>query len=285
MTSPIKELTAFGLKPKKHMGQNFLTDISVPDMIIKKAGICEDDIILEIGAGLGIMTKQAAIMAKKVYAVEKDYNLSDILTKKIEFADFPKNINVINKDIFKVDLIEIYKENDSKIIVLGNLPYNISSQILVKLIKERKAVKKAVIMLQKEAAERILAAPCCKKYGRLTVMLNFCGNISKLCDVKSHLFYPKPKVDSSVISIDFFENNVFNAIDEKFLFTIIKTAFGKRRKNLRNALYNSTLNMEKNYISEILEKINIDPKRRGETLSVKEFVELSNSIFLERNIV
>ena len=200
MTYPLKILSAWNLRPQKRLSQNFLTDPSFAENIIKKAEINQNDTILEIGAGIGALTVPAAFLAKKVYAVEKDSRLITLLKTEC-LTDNISNVEVINEDILNLNLKDIVKS--SSIIVIGNLPYNISSQIIVKLINERDIIRKAIVTLQKEMAQRLLAKPCCKDYGRLTVMLNYCSSVSKLADIDPHLFYPKPKVSSSVINITF----------------------------------------------------------------------------------
>ena len=161
---------------------------------------------------------------------------------------------------------------------MGNLPYNISSQILVQLVKSRASVKRAILMFQKELAQRITSQPSSKDYGRLTVMLQYCAEVEKLLDVKAPHFFPKPKVDSEVLEIRFQETPKFLAHDEGLLFSVIKAAFGKRRKTLKNALAGSALDIDAGRALNILENAGVDPVRRAETLSVQEFVNLSNAL-------
>ena len=215
MTSVLKPIFQYKVKPNKNLGQNFLTDPSTANMIIKKAELLPQDTILEIGPGLGGLTFPIASTVKKVYAVEKDTKLINILNHQIIKKGF-SNIELINNDILYFDINSLCK-NKQKIIVIGNLPYKISSQIIVKLINNRDIIKKAVIMLQKETVQRLLAKPKTKDYGRLTAMLNYCSKTTKLCNVDSHLFYPKPKVDSAIIKIDFLKNYPIKAADEKLL--------------------------------------------------------------------
>jgi len=163
-------------------------------------------------------------------------------------------------------------------VVMGNLPYNISSQILVQLIKSRSALTRAVFMIQKELSQRITAQPGCKDYGRLSVMLGYCANIKKIADVKASVFFPKPKVDSEVLELKFKKGLEYPANDETYFFSVIKAAFGNRRKILKNALAASALNIDANTAQNILEKSGIDPVRRAETLTIEEFVKLSNNL-------
>ena len=167
-----------------------------------------------------------------------------------------------------------------KIVVLGNLPYNISSQVVIQLMKSRSVINRAILMFQKEVAQRIIAKPGCKDYGRLSVMLQYCADITKLIDLSASLFFPKPKVASEVLEIKFKNTINYQAKDETFFFRVIKAAFSKRRKTLKNALSKSGLDVDAATANNVLESSGIDPVRRAETLSVQEFVTLSNSLYI-----
>ena len=276
MTSPRALLSAWNLSPKKQFGQNFLSDPSTAEMIVSRAGISEEDIVLEVGAGLGALTVPIAMTANTVYAVEKDRNLLPVLHSELRAKNLD-NILILNENILDVDIESLAAKHGRRISVMGNLPYNISSQILIKLIIQRHFVNRAVLMFQKELSERICAKPGGKDYGRISVMLQYCACITKIADVKASLFFPKPRVDSQIIEIKFRETPVFPADNEKFLFSVIKAAFGKRRKTLKNSLSGSGLGIDANIANTILNKAGIDPVRRAETLTVEEFVKLSNS--------
>ena len=277
MTSPRILLAAYNIRPKKKLGQNFLADPSTAKMIVNCSEILPDDVVMEIGAGLGALTIPVARRVQKVFAVEKDRQIIDIL--KIELlASNLSNVAIIEKNILMVDIKTLVKNIDRKIVVMGNLPYNISSQILVQLVKTRNVISRAILMFQKEMAQRITAQPGCKDYGRLTVMLRYCSDIKKLADVKASLFFPKPKVDSEVLEIRFKERLEYSAKDEAFLFRVIKAAFGNRRKTLKNALAASALDIDTNTAKNVLESSDIDPIRRAETLNIEEFVRLSNNL-------
>ncbi len=277
MTSPKILLAAQKLHPKKQLGQNFIVDPGFTEMVVKRAGILPEDIILEIGAGLGALTIPLARRAKKVFAVEKDRQIIPILNMEILVSGLT-NIMIIEKDILSVDIKALVEDMGGKIVVMGNLPYNISSQILVQLIRSRKGIHRAVLMFQKELAQRITAETGCKDYGRLTVMLRYCSNIKKLVDAKASLFFPKPKVDSEILELKFKKDIDHEAVDESFLFKVIKAGFGNRRKTLKNALAASELNVDPDTAKRVLEKSGIDPVRRAETLTVEEFVTLSNTL-------
>jgi len=277
MRSPKVLLAAHNIRPKKYLGQNFLADPNTAAMIVRRANILKDDVVLEIGAGLGALTIPLAQHVRKVFAVEKDRQILDLL--KIEIlVNKLENVVLLEKDILNTDIQALVKNRQQKIIVMGNLPYNISSQVLVQLVKARKTVSRAVLMFQKELAQRLTAQPGCKEYGRLTVMLRYCSDITKLADVSAHLFFPKPKVDSEVLEFRFKTQPEYLADDEAFLFKVIKAAFGNRRKTLKNALGASELKMDAKTAKKLLERAGIDPVRRAETLTVKEFVKLSNNL-------
>ena len=277
MTSPRKLLAAHNIRPKKQLGQNFIVDPAFTEMLVKRAGILPEDIILEIGAGLGALTIPLARRAKKVFAIEKDRQIIAILNMEVLVSGLT-NISIIEKDILSVDMTALVEDMGGKIVVMGNLPYNISSQILVQLIRSRGGISRAVLMFQKELAQRITAETGCKDYGRLTVMLRYCSDIKKLVDAKASLFFPKPKVDSQILELKFKKEIDHKAADEPFLFKVIKAGFGNRRKTLKNALATSELNIDPNTATVVLEKSGIDPIRRAETLTVEEFVRLSNTL-------
>jgi len=277
MTSPRILLAAHNIRPKKQMGQNFIVDPAFTEKIVKRAEILPEDIILEIGAGLGALTIPLARRAQKVFAVEKDRQIIPILNMEILVSGLT-NISIIEKDILSVDVKALVEDMGGKIVVMGNLPYNISSQILVQLVRSREGISRAVLMFQKELAQRITAETGCKDYGRLTVMLRYCSDIKKLTNVKASLFFPKPKVDSQILELKFKKKIEHKASDEQFLFKVIKSGFGNRRKTLKNALSASDLNIDPNTATMVLEKSGIDPIRRAETLTVEEFVKLSNNL-------
>ena len=221
MTSPRSILSAWDLRPKKQLGQNFLADPSTAKMIVARAGLTSDDVVLEIGAGLGALTIPAAQTVKRVYAVEKDDHLAHALESELGRQDIG-NVIIINKDIFDLNIREIAGNEKEKLVILGNLPYNISSPVLFYLIDARDVVGRAVLMFQKELARRLLAGPGTKDYGRLSVMLQYVADLKRIASVSAHLFVPKPKVDSEVIEISFkkvIENPVS---DEKVLSEIVK---------------------------------------------------------------
>jgi 16S rRNA (adenine1518-N6/adenine1519-N6)-dimethyltransferase len=282
MTSPRALLTAWDIQAKKQLGQNFLNDPNVARAIVNKAGVTGDDVVLEIGPGLGAMTIPAAALASRVIAVDKDGRIIDLLRTELLAAGI-ENVEIREADILRVDLEATAREAGRPLVVLGNLPYNISSQVVVQLIHARRRIDRAVLMLQKEMAQRICAGPGSKDYGRLSVMLGYCADTQVLMQVRAPLFFPSPKVDSTVVGIRFIDPPAFPAHDEALLFHVVKAAFGKRRKTLRNALSQSDLDLDPSTCERLLETAQVDPMRRAESLSVSAFVRLSNIIGTHRH--
>lgn len=277
MTSPKLLLKAWNLRPKKSLGQNFLSDPSTAENIVSKAHLSPEDVVLEIGAGLGALTTVLAPVVKKVYAVEKDRQLiellkTELLTKRIS------NCEIIADNILYMDLQTLADKVGGKFTVFGNLPYGISSQILIKIIQSRSTIERAILMFQRELAQRITAQPGGKNYGRITAMLRYCADIRTLVNVKASVFYPPPKVDSSVIETRFKSTTMYGSHDEAMLYAVIKAAFGNRRKTLKNALAASALRIDSKTAMEALKSAGIDPSRRAETLGPEEFVSLEISL-------
>ncbi|SMC56066.1 dimethyladenosine transferase [Desulfocicer vacuolatum DSM 3385] len=270
-TYPGVLLKSSSLFAKKELGQNFLADPQAAAMIVQRAGIKKEDTVLEIGPGLGALTVHIARQAHKVYAVEKDTRLIPLITGELE-QEGVDNVTLINKDIFKVDIRQL--AGDGKLLVIGNLPYNISSQVLFQLVENRDVVPRAILMFQKELAQRIVAPPGGRDYGRLSVVMQYCSRVSTVTDVGGQLFFPKPEVESRVVAVDFFDTIQFPQDQEKYLFRVVKAAFSKRRKTLRNSLAGAELGINTTQAAQALEGAGIDPVRRAETLTVEEFIAL-----------
>jgi 16S rRNA (adenine1518-N6/adenine1519-N6)-dimethyltransferase len=280
MPSPMVLFNARNLKAKKNLGQNFLADPSTAAMIVARSQLAEDDVVLEIGAGLGALTIPAGRFVRRVYAVEKDGVLYEILASWIASQGI-ENIEVIQSDIFDIDVPSIAAAEHRKLIVMGNLPYNISSPTLFYLMRVRRHIHRAILMFQKEVTQRLIAVPGTKEYGRLSVMLQYAAEIRPLASVAAHLFTPRPKVDSMVVEIRFRECIDDPVADENRFSGIVKAAFGKRRKMLKNTLSDSELDIGPQEAERILTKAGIDPSRRAETLSVSEFVALDRAFAIE----
>jgi 16S rRNA (adenine1518-N6/adenine1519-N6)-dimethyltransferase len=277
MTSPAQLINIWKLRPKKQLGQNFLIEPSTAEMIVRRSGLQPPDVVLEIGAGLGALTVPLARIARKVYAVEKDKQLIEVL-RNILVSNDCDNVILLNENILAVNITRLAHDESVKLVVYGNLPYNISSQILVHLISARAAVSHCVLMFQKELAQRIASPSGSKTYGRLSVMLQYCADIRCIAKVKASLFYPKPKVDSEIIEIKFRTEPIYVADDEEFFFRVVKAAFSKRRKTLKNAISGSGLVSDSATAARLLEAAGIDPSRRAETLGIEEFVKLGNRL-------
>lgn len=275
MTNPSQVLRIQNLQPKKLLGQNFLKDPSTAEMIVRRSGLAPEDFVLEIGAGLGALTLPLARSAKQVYAVEKDGDLVKVLAEILQ-SHGCGNVSLIHRNILDVDIGKLAREANRRLVVYGNLPYNISSQILIYLIHARQAITRCVLMLQKELAHRVMAPPGSRDFGRLSVLLQYCADVHSLAVIKSNLFYPRPKVDSEVIAVDFKDAPTLPADDETLFFKVVKAAFSKRRKTLKNALSGSELVIDTGKAEAVLNASDIDPLRRAETLDVDEFVRLSN---------
>lgn len=278
MTSPAVLMKAWKLYPKKQLGQNFLTDANMAAAIVGYADVSTGDVALEIGAGLGSLTLPLARQARKVIAVEKDRRLVKLLNTELAAAGLD-NVTLLQQDILKLDIPSLAKAENTCLTVVGNVPYNISSQIMVQLLRARAHLKTSVLMFQKELAQRITAPPGSKAYGRISVMVQYCARVKVLTEVKAGLFFPKPNIDSLVLGMGFDPDVEEKAEDEAFFFQVIKAAFSKRRKTLRNALSEFIPGFDARMSARALEQAGIDPVRRAETLTVDEFVHLANSIY------
>jgi 16S rRNA (adenine1518-N6/adenine1519-N6)-dimethyltransferase len=260
----------------KSLGQNFLIDDTIIDRIVDGANIGENDYVMEVGPGIGTLTREMAKRSKKVVAIEIDKSLIPILKDTLSDLD---NAEVVNSDILRVDINELIDEklNGGPIKLVANLPYYITTPIVMKFLEEDIPVTNIVVMVQKEVADRMKAEPNTKDYGALSVAVQYYCDVEIVAKVPRHLFMPQPNVDSTVIALNVRENPVYKVDNEEIFFKVVKASFGQRRKTLLNSL--STLGfLNKDEIKEVLQNSNIDEKRRGETLSIEEFSNLSNTI-------
>lgn len=267
-----------GFRHSKSLGQNFLSDIHIIEDIVDGSDIEPEDLVIEIGPGMGVLTAAAAERAGKVIAVEIDKKLIPILKETLAEYD---NVEVINADIMKTDLTEIVEANrptdGGKVRVIGNLPYYITTPIIMKLLEENVPADSITIMMQKEVADRIKAAPGGKDYGALTVAVGFYCTITHVADAPKEVFVPRPKVDSTVIRLDLRKECPVDLIDQKIFFETVKGGFGQRRKTLLNSL-TGVRGLPKPEIADALDAAGIDRKRRAETLSLGEFACVANEI-------
>lgn len=271
----------YGFKFSKSLGQNFLIDENILYKIIDGAEISKEDGVIEIGPGIGTLTQVLAERAGKVVAVEIDKNLMPILEETLREAD---NVEVINQDVLKLDLHGLIRDKfeGKPVKVIANLPYYVTTPIIMKFLEERIPVSSMVVMIQKEVADRMQAKPGTKDYGALSVAVQYYCEPRMITKVPKSVFIPQPKVESTVIQLKVLENPKVKVKDEGLLFDIVRAAFGKRRKTLLNALSSSNLGLDKEKIKEILSKSNIQEERRGETLTIEEFAHLADCIFAYR---
>lgn len=266
----------YNFKFTKSLGQNFLVDDSVPRDIVSGAEVCKDDLVIEIGPGVGTLTAQLLNVAKKVVAIELDDTLIPILDQ--ELGSHP-NFMLIHNDALKVDFNEIIGEEKS-VKLVANLPYYVTTPIIIKLLKDNYKFKSLTIMIQKEVAERMDAEPNCKDYGALSLLVQYYCTTGIVRSVPPSCFMPRPKVDSIVIKLDRLEKPRVEVKDEKLLFEIIRGSFNMRRKTLWNGVKCIGLPKEKAEVA--FANAGIDPKRRGETLSLEEFAALADAMYDQR---
>lgn len=275
MNSPREIIRHYAVKPRKRMGQSFLMEKNVIRRIASIAQVTTNDIVVEIGAGIGVLTEDLAQNAAKLIAVELDDKLVELLRDKLLKYN---NVQIYSGDILKFDFGAIVRDGQQKIKVIGNIPYNISSPVLFHLLSFRKIIGSFVLMLQKEVIQRLVASPGGKDYGVPSVILQMFAAVEKVLDVPAGCFYPRPKVESSVMKGFFLERPLLELADEDFFIRLVRDAFSQRRKMLINNLKKSKLleGVSESFLKEALELAGIDGHRRGETLSIEEFGHLSN---------
>ncbi len=245
MTHPGQLLKENKLYAGKELGQNFLSDPNTARIIVEKTGISKETHVLEIGPGLGALTIHIAKTTPNITVVEKDFRIIPLLEQELANENLD-HVNIINKDVLKVDLKEL--AGDKKLVVIGNLPYNISSQILFKLVENRSVIEEAFLMFQKELANRIISSPGGRDYSRLSAVVQYASNIKWISNVGPSAFFPRPDVDSTILNFKFSKPTDFNRKQEQLLFQIIKSAFSKRRKSLKNSRVGGDLELKKEFI-------------------------------------
>ena len=274
----IKERHNFQLS--KSLGQNFITDKSVIEKIVEGSDVTENDLVIEIGPGIGVLTAEAAESAAKVVAIEIDKKLIPILAETLGEYD---NIRVVNQDILKTDINEIIEEERAAgnftggVKIMGNLPYYITTPIIMGILEKGVEADSITIMMQKEVADRIKSEPGNKIYGAISVAVQYYCEVEQVASVPKEVFVPRPKVDSAVLKLSIRKERPVNLIDEKTFFACIKAGFGQRRKTLLNSL-TGVNGLPKDNIKEILENAGVDPARRAETLTIEEFAAIANGV-------
>ena len=263
----------YGFVFKKGLGQNFLSSQSVLEEIAMASEI-ENEGVIEIGPGFGVLTNELAKRAKKVVALEIDDRLIPVLADTLGEYD---NVKVINQDVLKTDMKKLIDDefNGEKVSVAANLPYYITTPIITALIEGGLPLKNLVVMVHKEVADRIIATPGTKNYGAISVLCQYYTEPELVCTVGASLFVPPPKVDSAVIKMAFRNTPAVSVKDEKMFFKTVTAAFSQRRKTLLNCLV-SNFTHTKAELTELMESVGIEPTRRGETLSLEEFARLSD---------
>ena len=278
-SNTIEVLKKYGFRFQKRYGQNFLIDSHILEKIIEAAEITKEDMVLEIGPGIGTMTQYLAEHAREVIAVEIDKTLIPILEDTLSAYD---NVTVINEDILKVDIEALAREKNGNrpIKVVANLPYYITTPIIMGLFESHTPLASITIMVQKEVADRMQAGPGTKDYGALSLAVQYYAKPEIMMNVSPGCFIPKPNVGSAVIRLTRYEQNPVQVKDEDFLFSLIRAAFGQRRKTLVNSLTNASfLSVSKEAILRALSEMGISETVRGEALTLEEFAKLSNLLF------
>lgn len=270
----------YGIKANKSLGQNFLINSEVVESIVDSSEISEDDMVIEIGPGLGTLTKYLLEKAGKVLCIELDTRMIKILEDRFSIYE---NFEVINQDVLKVNLNEIIKENkkDGKIKnvkVVANLPYYITTPIIMKLLEDKLDIKSITVMIQKEVADRLIEVPGGKNTGAITYSVYYYCESEKIMEVPNSSFIPEPEVKSEVIKMILREEPAVEIENPKVMFMIIKSAFMQRRKTLLNALTNTKVFLSKNEGLEILKKLNLDENVRAENLTIEDFANIAKSI-------
>jgi 16S rRNA (adenine1518-N6/adenine1519-N6)-dimethyltransferase len=274
-------LEKYGFSFKKSLGQNFLIDTNILKRIVEHAGLTPKTGAIEIGPGIGALTEQLAKGCRKVVAFEIDQRLLPILADTL--SSYP-HVKVVHQDILKADVLSVMQEEFAEIedvMVVANLPYYVTTPIIMKLLEDKLPIRGIVCMLQKEVADRIAASPGTKDYGSLSIAVQYYTEAETVMIVPKTVFVPQPNVDSAVIRLTKRQTPLVHVKDEEFFFQVTRASFAQRRKTLFNNLQHGLTNgkEKKELILTVLEQVQIDPQRRGETLSIEEFALLSDALY------
>lgn len=270
----------YGITANKKLGQNFLIDENVIDTIVNTSEISGDDLVIEIGPGLGTLTQKLLQKAGKVIAIELDERMISILKDRFFIYH---NFEIINEDVLKVDLNKLIKGNKEQLglkrtKIVANLPYYITTPIIMKLLEEKLNIESITVMIQKEVADRLTAIPGGKNSGAITYTVYYYATSEEVLTVPNNSFIPEPEVESEVIKLNLRKEPVIKVKDERKFFALIKAAFMQRRKTLLNAIGNSGLNTTKEQMEQILKELDIDTKVRGEALTIDQFAKISEKM-------
>ena len=276
-TNTIAVLNRYGFSFQKKFGQNFLIDENVVEKIVRDAGVTKDDFVLEIGPGIGTMTQILCENAREVVAVEIDDKLIPILTE--DTLSWYDNVTVIHEDILKLDIVKLANERNGgkPIKVVANLPYYITTPIIMGLFESHVPLDSITIMVQKEVADRMQVGPGTKDYGALSLAVQYYAKPQILLNVPASCFMPRPNVDSAVIQLTRYEKPPVEVADEHLMFRLIRASFNQRRKTMTNSVGNSPeLSVSKEQMAGALEKCGLSATVRGEALTLEQFAELAN---------
>jgi 16S rRNA (adenine1518-N6/adenine1519-N6)-dimethyltransferase len=275
VTSLLQEIKQQGVVPKQALGQHFLIDKGIAQKIVRLADLGADDCVVEIGPGMGVLTFLMLPLVKKVIAVELDQGMADYLREK---GQGQPSLTVIRQDVLGFDFAKVAGEAGRRIKVVANLPYNISTPVVFRLLECREALTHLTLMLQREVAQRITASPGGKDYGLLSIFTQLSTSPKIMMRVPPEAFYPSPQVESAVVGFEILERPRVAIEDEGFFKKVVKASFAHRRKTLLNALRGAPLPLSKEKIEEALAAADIDPRRRAETLDLAEFQRLAEAL-------
>jgi 16S rRNA (adenine1518-N6/adenine1519-N6)-dimethyltransferase len=281
MQSPLSLLRKHGIRPNKRLGQCFLCDPNLLEKIVRIAGVSDADTVVEIGAGIGFLTALIAARARRVIAIEVDRRLVGVL--EAELAGLG-NVEVVHRDVLDFDFSSVRPDGGARTVkVIGNVPYNLSSAIVLRLLEYRASIDRAVLLLQREVAERLASPPGTKDYGILSVYVALYTVATLENRVPAGCFHPRPDVESRVLRLDMRAEPLCRVDDPVFFRQFVRAAFSKRRKTLLNSLKSSTLTVTEDALRSALADCGIDGTRRAETLGVTEFAALSNRLGSPKN--
>ncbi|CDA30901.1 ribosomal RNA small subunit methyltransferase A [Clostridium sp. CAG:492] len=277
-------LKKYNISANKSLGQNFLINDSVVNKIVESAEITKNDLVIEIGPGLGNLTEFLLEKAGKVIAIELDQRMIEILNDRFSLYD---NFELINEDVLKVDLNDLIRKNKNSEIktakIVANLPYYITTPIIMKLLEDKLDIETITVMVQKEVADRLIAIPGEKLSGAITYSVYYYATSENVTIVENNSFIPEPEVDSEVIKLTIRKNQLVNILNEEHFFKLIKISFMQRRKTLINALVNGGILKSKEDAKKLFDDLKMDYNTRGETLSIEKFAEISNYIVNNKN--
>lgn len=274
-------LNTYKIQANKSLGQNFLIDDCVIEKIIESSNIEKEDLIIEIGPGLGVLTERLLKKSNNVVVIEIDKKMIEILQNRFCLN---RNLEIINNDVLKVDLEKLIKNkkeqtNINKVKIVANLPYYISTPIIMKLLENRLEISEIIVMVQKEVAQRLGAETGTREAGAITYAVEYYAQATPIIDVPKESFIPSPKVESQVIKLEVRQNPKIEVEDEKLLFNIIQKSFMQRRKTLSNALINNRISDSKEEVEKMFKTLEIPSNVRGENLTLEEFGKIANYVY------